>query len=72
MLFIISKKVPSFEGGDELTSSHLRYAGLGDGSPLWNEFELVIRPNDEDGLILYNGNANGFDLVNTNIFFSHN
>ena len=50
-----------------MTSSHLRYSGLGDGSPLWNELELVILPNDDDGLVLYNGNANGIDLVNLDI-----
>jgi hypothetical protein len=32
--------------------------GLRDASPLWNEFELVLKPEAEDGLILYNGNNN--------------
>ena len=59
----IVQRTQSFDGGDELTSSHLRYSGLGDGSPLWNEIELVILPSDDDGLILYNGNADGLDLV---------
>ena len=34
------------------------YAGFQniDASPLWNEFEFVIRPKSSNGLIFYNGN----------------
>jgi hypothetical protein len=31
------------------------FSGIGSHSPLWNDFELVIRPSSENGLILYNG-----------------
>lgn len=51
-------QIPSFNG----KSSHLIFAGLGQKSPLWNDFELVIRPTEDNGLILYNGdrsNPNG-------------
>ena len=51
-------QIPSFNG----KSSHLIFAGLGKKSPLWNDFELIIRPTEENGLILYNGdqsNPNG-------------
>ena len=45
------QQVPFFNG-----TSHLTYLALGDSSPLWNDFEVVIRPEAEDGIILYNGN----------------
>ena len=44
-------QVPHFNG-----TSHMTHLGLGDSSPLWNDFEIVIRPDAEDGIILYNGN----------------
>ena len=53
-----SLQIPSFNG----KSSHLIFAGLAQKSPLWNDFELVIRPTEDNGLILYNGdrsNPNG-------------
>ena len=45
--------MPSFSG-----TSYLIYAGFPniDASPLWNEFEFVIRPKSPNGLIFYNGN----------------
>ena len=51
-------KVPLFSG-----TSYLVYAGFPniDSSPLWNEFEFVIRPKSSNGLIFYNGN----DMDNT-------
>ena len=55
---LFSLQIPSFNG----KSSHLIFAGLGQKSPLWNDFELVIRPTEDNGLILYNGdrsNPNG-------------
>ena len=36
----------------------MTFFGLADTSPLWNDLEVVIRPEAEDGLILYNGNSN--------------
>ena len=57
-LRLFSLQIPSFNG----KSSHLIFAGLGQKSPLWNDFELVIRPTEDNGLILYNGdrsNPNG-------------
>ena len=47
-------QIPSFNG----KSSHLIFSGLGKKSPLWNDFELVIRPTSANGLILYNGDQN--------------
>ena len=47
-------QVPFFNG-----TSHLTYLALGDSSPLWNDFEVVLRPEAEDGIILYNGNDGG-------------
>ncbi|XP_059078305.1 pikachurin-like [Tigriopus californicus] len=49
----VEVKIPSFNG-----TSHLTYFGLADSSPLWNDFEVVLRSEAEDGLILYNGNNN--------------
>eukprot|EP00095_Tigriopus_kingsejongensis_P003764 snap_masked-scaffold965_size75845-processed-gene-0.0 protein:Tk03764 transcript:snap_masked-scaffold965_size75845-processed-gene-0.0-mRNA-1 annotation:"PREDICTED: pikachurin" len=49
----VEVKIPAFNG-----SSHLTYFGLADSSPLWNDFEVVLRSEAEDGLVLYNGNNN--------------
>lgn len=51
---IVFLQIPSFNG----KSSHLMFPGLGQKSPLWNDFELVIRPSNDNGLILYNGDHN--------------
>lgn len=47
----VDVQIPSFDG----ISSYLIYPGLQGQSPLWNEFELVLRPTSQDGLILYHG-----------------
>ena len=48
-----TSQLPYFNG-----TSHLTYFGLGDSSPLWNDLDMVLKPEDEDGLIMYNGNNN--------------
>ena len=53
-IFILTFQIPSFNG----KSSHLIFSGLGEKSPLWNDFDLVIRPTSPNGLILYNGDQN--------------
>ena len=52
-------QIPSFNG----KSSHLIFPGLGSKSPLWNDFQLVIRPQEEDGLLLFNGDHHDGDFV---------
>ena len=47
-------QIPSFNG----SASHLTFFGLGNTSPLWTDLEVVLRPEAEDGLVLYNGNSN--------------
>lgn len=46
----VDLQVPSFNG-----SSHLRYRGLGDDALTWLDLEVTLKPNAEDGLLLYNG-----------------
>ena len=41
-----------------LIAIDLIFSGLGEKSPLWNDFDLVIRPTSPNGLILYNGDQN--------------
>ena len=45
--------VPAFN-----SSSHLTYFGIGEDDLLWTEVEVTVKPEDEDGLILYNGEHN--------------
>ena len=46
----------------------MTYLALGDSSPLWNDFEVVIRPEAEDGIILYNGNDGSRDEIGFTLF----
>ncbi|KAJ6636409.1 Pikachurin, partial [Pseudolycoriella hygida] len=50
--------VPSFNG-----SSYLRYAAIGDRSLIWFELKMVIKPQLEDGLILYSGHHDYGDYI---------
>ena len=52
-------QIPSFNGH----SSHLIFPGLGSKSPLWNDFQLVIRPQEDSGLLLFNGDHHDGDFV---------
>ena len=52
-------QIPSFNG----ESSHLIFPGLGQTSPLWNDVQLVLRPQADNGLILYNGDHHDGDFV---------
>ncbi|KAL1114772.1 hypothetical protein AAG570_007596, partial [Ranatra chinensis] len=43
-------QVPAFNG-----SSYLRYPGLGSSALSWLDLVLVVKPNSQNGVILYNG-----------------
>ncbi|KAG4076471.1 hypothetical protein HA402_005914 [Bradysia odoriphaga] len=50
--------VPSFNG-----SSYLRYAAIGDSSLIWFELKMIIKPQLEDGLLLYSGHHEYGDYI---------
>ncbi|XP_055921913.1 uncharacterized protein LOC129952956 [Eupeodes corollae] len=51
-------QVPSFNG-----SSYLRYAPLGDSALIWLELQVVIKPLETDGIILYTGHEHHGDFI---------
>ncbi|XP_058834768.1 pikachurin isoform X2 [Topomyia yanbarensis] len=51
-------QVPSFNG-----SSYLRYAPLGDSCIIWFELKIIIKPLQEDGLLLYSGHHEYGDYI---------
>ena len=42
-------------------NSYLRYPGLGDSALLWLRLEMKVKPEREDGLLLYNADSNQAD-----------
>lgn len=42
-------------------NSYLRYPGLGDSALLWLRLEVKVKPEREDGLLLYNADSNQAD-----------
>ncbi|XP_058461407.1 uncharacterized protein LOC131436607 isoform X2 [Malaya genurostris] len=51
-------QVPSFNG-----SSYLRFAPLGDSCIIWFELKIIIKPLQEDGLLLYSGHHEYGDYI---------
>ncbi|KAH8410993.1 hypothetical protein KR222_005642, partial [Zaprionus bogoriensis] len=51
-------QVPAFNG-----SSFLRYAPLGDSALIWLELQVILKPEQSDGLILYSGPEQRGDFI---------
>ncbi|XP_059609965.1 pikachurin [Phlebotomus argentipes] len=59
-------QVPSFNG-----SSYLRFAPLGDSALIWLEFKIIIKPQQEDGLLLYSGHHDYGDYISLCLNMGH-
>ncbi|XP_055323998.1 uncharacterized protein LOC129578841 [Sitodiplosis mosellana] len=55
-------QVPLFNG-----SSYLRFAPLGDTALIWLELQIIVKPQSENGLILYSGHHEYGDYISLSL-----